>query len=153
MTFLFNFIQKWMQNIFSMHSAKNTQSRWTGKPKKYIGINLKWGYSKHTVELFMSEYVKHTLHKFQHLLSSHPEYSPYVHNATIYGRSIQCSDPEDSSDLLPPRNCNLIQQIEGTFVYNGIALDNTLLVALNNIFLEQSKATDNTSKKITKLLN
>ena len=101
----------------------------------------------------MPEYVKHALHKFKHLHPSRPERSNYVHNAPIYGRSIQYSDPEDSSDLLPPSNCNLIQQIEGTFVYNGIALDNNLLVALNVISLEQSKATDNTSKKITKFLN
>ena len=76
-----------------------------------------------------------------------------MHNAHIYGRSIQYSGPEDSSYLVPPSNCNLIQQIVGTFLYYGIALDNTLLVALNDISLEQSKATDNTSKKITKLLN
>ena len=41
----------------------------------------------------------------------------------------------------------------GIFLYYVIALNNTLLVALNDISLEQSKATDNTSKIITKLLN
>ena len=41
----------------------------------------------------------------------------------------------------------------GTFWYYGIVLDNTILVALNDISLEQYKATDNTSKNITKLLN
>ena len=41
----------------------------------------------------------------------------------------------------------------GTLLYYGIALDNTLLVALNEISIEQSKATNNNSKKITKLLN
>ena len=76
-----------------------------------------------------------------------------MHNAPIYGRSIQYSDPEDSSDLLPPSDCNLIQQIVGTFLYYGIALDNTLLGGLNDISLEQSKSTDNTSKMIIKLLN
>ena len=121
--------------------------------KKYIGINLKWDYIKRTVEISMPEYVKHDLHKLQQLRTSRPEHSPYAHNAPIYSRSIQYSDPEDSSDLLPPSNCNLIQQIVGTFLKYGIALDNTLLVALNEISLEKSKATDNTSKKTTKLLN
>ena len=123
------------------------------KSKKYIGINLKWDYSNHTVELSMPEYVKHALHKFQHLIPSRPERSNYVHNAPIYGRSIQYSEPEYSSDLLPPSDCNLIQQILDIFLYYGITLDNTLLVSLNGISLEQSKATDNTSKNITKLLN
>ena len=72
------------------------------KSKKYIGINLKWDYSKHIVELSISEYVKHALHKFQQLLPSRPEHYPYVQNAPIYGISIQYSDPEYYSDLLPP---------------------------------------------------
>ena len=83
----------------------------------------------------MPEYVKHTLHKFQQLIPSFPEHYPYVHNAPIYVRSIQYSDPEDSSYLLPRSDCNLIQQIVGTFLYHGIALDNTLLVAFNDISL------------------
>ena len=41
----------------------------------------------------------------------------------------------------------------GIFLYYDIAIDNTILVDLNDISLEQSKATSNTSKKITKLLN
>ena len=76
-----------------------------------------------------------------------------MHSAPIYGRSIQYSDPEDSSDILPPSDCNLIQQIVGTFLYYSIALNNTLLVALNDTPLEQSKATEKPSKKITNLLN
>ena len=61
--------------------------------KKYIGINLKWDYIKRTVELSMSDYVKHALHQFQHLLSYRPEHSPYAHNSPIYVRSMQYSDP------------------------------------------------------------
>ena len=121
--------------------------------KIYIGTNLKWDYIKRTVELSMPEYVKHALQKFQHLLPSCPEHFPYAHNAPIYGRSIQYSDPEDYSDLLPPSKCNLIRQIVGKFLYYVIALDNTLMVGLNSISLEESKATDNTYKNITKLLN
>ena len=41
----------------------------------------------------------------------------------------------------------------GIFLYCGVALDNTLLVALNDLSLEQTKETSNTSKKITRLLN
>ena len=79
------------------------------KAKKYIGINLEYDYSNHTVEISMTEYVRNDLHKFQQILPYRPEHSPYVHNAPIYGRSIQYSDPEDSSYLLPPSDCNLIQ--------------------------------------------
>ena len=58
--------------------------------KEYIGINLKLDYIKRTVELSIPEYVKHALHKFQQLLPSLPEHSPYAHNlldeVTVAGR-------------------------------------------------------------------
>ena len=41
----------------------------------------------------------------------------------------------------------------GTFLYCGVALDNTFLVGLKDILQEKSNATSNTSKKIAKLLN
>ena len=46
-----------------------------------------------------------------------------------------------------------MQKIVGTFLYYGIAVDNTILVALITISSEQSSATSNTAKKITQLLN
>ena len=48
---------------------------------------------------------------------------------------------------------NLIKKIVGTFLYYGIAVDNTIIVALSTITSEQSAATLNTAKKITQLLN
>ena len=38
-------------------------------------------------------------------------------------------------------------------MYYGIAVDNTIIVALSTIVSEQSAATSNTAKKITQLLN
>ena len=40
-----------------------------------------------------------------------------------------------------------------TFLYYGLAIDNKILVSLNDISLDQSSATKNTSKKVAKLLN
>ena len=54
---------------------------------------------------------------------------------------------------VPSVDINLIQKIVGTFLYHGIAVDNTILVALSTIASEQSAATSNTAKKITQLLN
>ena len=55
--------------------------------------------------------------------------------------------PLDSVDI------NITQKNVGTFLYYGIAVDNTMLVALSTIASEQSSATYNTAKKITQLLN
>ena len=48
---------------------------------------------------------------------------------------------------------NLIQKIVGTFLYYGIAVDNTIPVALSTIVSEKAAATSNMAKKITQLLN
>ena len=101
----------------------------------------------------MPGYVKQALLKFKHILPTTPEHSPYTHIRPSYGAKVQYEEPCDSSDLLPPREITLIQQIVGTILYYGIALDNTLLVELNDISQEQPNATSNTSKKTAKLLN
>ena len=41
----------------------------------------------------------------------------------------------------------------GTFLYYSIAIDNTILPDLRNIYSEQSKATKNTEKQMAKPLN
>ena len=58
---------------------------------------------------------------------------------------VQYSDPEDTSELLPSCKTTLVQQVIGAFLYYGIVLDNTLLMGLNDISLEQSKAITNTA--------
>ena len=88
-----DFLVQYSSSIDAEHFLYALRQKYTitvdRKAKKYIGINLKWYYSNHKVELSMPEYVKHALHKFQHLLPCRPEHSPYVQNAPIYGRSIQ----------------------------------------------------------------
>ena len=62
-------------------------------------------------------------------------------------------EPANDTPILDSVDINLIQKIVGTFLYYGIAVDNTILVALSTIASEQSAATSNTAKKITQLLN
>ena len=66
---------------------------------------------------------------------------------------VQYEEPTDDAPPLDYVDINLIQKIVGTFLYYGIAVDNTILVALSTIASEQSSATSNMAKKITQLLN
>ena len=70
-----------------------------------------------------------------------------------YGQKVHYAEPTDDAPTLDSVDINLIQKIVGTFFYYGIAVDNTILVALSTIASEQSAATPNTAKKITQLLN
>ena len=106
----------------------------------------------------MPKYAKRELHKFKQALQkfhpdNKPEYSPHKHVEPNYGQKVQYAEPTDYAPKLDSVDINLIQKIVGTFLYYGIAVDNTILVALSTIASEQYSATSNTAKKITQLLN
>ena len=92
----------------------------------------------------MSEHIKQALHKIQYTLNTTPEYSPHAHVAPTYDRQVQYEEPLDTSDLLPPTETKVV----GTFLYYALAIYSTILVALNDISLEQSSVTKNAKKKL-----
>ena len=94
----------------------------------------------------MPEYVKQSLQKFQHTLPTTPEYAPRAHVSPTYFQRVQYAEPVYTSNVPPPTE-------RKTFLYYVLAIDNTILVALNNISLEHLSATKNTPKEVSKLLN
>ena len=124
----------------------------------YIRITLNCNYTARHVDLSMPKYAARALHKFKQALQkfhpdNNPEYSPHKHVEPNYGQKVQYVEPTDDSPTLDSIDVNLIQKIVGTFLYYGIAVDNTILVALSTIASEQYSATSNTVNKITQLLN
>ena len=100
----------------------------------------------------MPSYVHKELHRFKHILRGDKEYSPHTCSPIQYGQTIQYADPFDTAEYLSDKETNLVQHVCGTFYYYSIAIDNTILPALINISSEQSKATENTAKQMSKLL-
>ena len=108
----------------------------------------------------MPKYFARALYKFQQALQNFhpngfnkPEISPQKHVEPNYGQKVQYAEPTGDSPPLDSVDINITQKNVGTFLYYGIAVDNTILVALSTIASEQSSATYNTAKKITQLLN
>ena len=62
-------------------------------------------------------------------------------------------EPYDDSAPLDQDGINRVQQVVGTFLYYARAIDSTAMVAINSISGEQAKATENTAKKVIRLLN
>ena len=124
---------------------------WAGS--LYCGITLTWDYNKGTVDLSMPGYIDRALHKFQHAKPYRPEHAPHAWNEPVYGRSTQLVSPTDDSPLLDKEGILRVQSITGTALFYARAVDPTALVAIGTISAEQSKATENTNKKITRLLN
>ena len=91
----------------------------------------------------MPKYVARALHKFQQALQKFhpngfntPEYSPHKHVEPNYVQKVQYAEPTDNAPPLDYVDINLIQNIVGKFLYYGIAVDNTILVALSTISSE-----------------
>ena len=99
----------------------------------------------------MLNYVKEMRHKFQH---DRPEHAPCRWNRPTHGPGPQLPEPEDDSPPLDAKGINEIQQVVGSSLHYGRAIDSTILpAALNGISAEQSKATERTRQDAKKLLD
>ena len=124
---------------------------WTGKC--FCGIHLHWDYLNRTCDLSMPGYVDHALHKFQHPTPKKPQDSPYPAAVKQYGVQVQLTDPIDTSARLPPHEIKRLQQIIGTFLFYGRAVDPTLLTALSELSSAQATATDATKRACQQFLD
>ena len=103
----------------------------------------------------MPNYVQHALHQLQHYLPTRLQHAPHRHNKPVYGQNIQFDDSQDDTKevFLPASAKTLIQRIIGIFLYYGIALDFTMLVALGTLATQQSQPTESLWNDITWFLN
>ena len=60
---------------------------------------------------------------------------------------------DNISPLLDSNGITRVQQIFGTLLHNGRAVNNTMLVALSYLTAAQKKITDENALALTKLLN
>eukprot|EP00804_Cyclotella_cryptica_P009712 CCRYP_011255-RA/>CCRYP_011255-RA protein AED:0.38 eAED:0.38 QI:0/-1/0/1/-1/1/1/0/318 len=111
------------------------------KGELFCGVKLNWDYKNRTVRLSMPDYVRSALHKFAHPKPARPQHSPYKAAPITYGSTTQ----ENFTDDTPPLSLDrikFIQQVVGTFLFFGRAVDPTLAAALSSIASRQSKGTE-----------
>ena len=122
---------------------------------KFLGFVLDWDYSTRKVYFLMPNYVQHALHRLQHSLPTRLQHAQHHHNKPVYDQRIQFSDSQDDTKevFLSASAKTLIQRIIGIFLYYGIALDLTMLVALGTLATQQSKPTEPLWNGITWFLN
>jgi hypothetical protein len=119
----------------------------------YCGINLKWNYNKHYVDLDMSKYVMKQMTCYAHPAPLKPQHCPYSPNPISYGKDHQASTPTNDSPLLDTAGKKRIQQIVGSVLYYARAIDPTILMALSDIAMQQSAPTVNTKKRVDQFLD
>ena len=126
-------------------------TNWNGK--EYCGLTLDWDYVARTVDVSMPGYIERALLRFQHPLPARPQHSPHAWTAPLFGAQQQLTTAPDTSAPLSPPNLLFLQQVLGTLLFYARAVDNTLLVALNDLASAQSQGTESVLSEVTQLLN
>jgi hypothetical protein len=129
----------------------NISRDWNGGA--YCGLTLGWDYKNHTVDLSMPGKIKAALRKYQHAAPARPEHAPHMWNPPIYGAKTKFVNDETISPALCDKDVNKLQQSTDALLYYSRAFDPTLIMPINVLASEQSKATEVTADKVIKLLS
>jgi hypothetical protein len=78
---------------------------------------------------------------------------PHKHTVPTYGATIQYTKDDDATNLISKEEKKYIQQVLGTFLYNGRTVDSTMLMALSSIASTQAEPTKETMENIKLFLN
>ncbi|KAL7482175.1 hypothetical protein ACHAW6_007870 [Cyclotella cf. meneghiniana] len=122
------------------------------KGELFCGVHLDWDYKNRRVRLSMPDYARNALVKFGHVNPSRPQHSPYKAAPITYGATRR----ENMTDDTPPissEQIKFIQQVVGTFLFFGRAVDPTLAAALSSIASRQSNGTEATLQATHQLLD
>jgi hypothetical protein len=118
----------------------------------YSGMTLKWYYKNRTCDISMPRYVSNTLSKFQHDAPKHPQHTPSRYVTPVYGAKTQYA-LKDETPSLTAKQCLTIQKVTASVLYYARAVDPTVLMPLNDIATEQTKATEKTQAATNPLLD
>ena len=124
---------------------------WEGT--NYCGLDLDWNYEKGYVDIFMKDYVRKALQRFEHSPPARKQHAPSSWTPPQYGQPQQMAPPEDTTAPLEKAQISRLQEVIGTFLFYARAVDNTMLVALGTLAAAQTKGTEMTMKECVRLLN
>jgi hypothetical protein len=87
----------------------------------------------------MPDYVANVLSKFQHDTPKQPQHTPSQYITPVYGAKTQYAS-QDETPPLTAKQCLNIQKVTGSVLYYARAVYPTVLMPLNDIATEQTKA-------------
>jgi hypothetical protein len=92
------------------------------------------------------------LSKFQHDAPKHPQHTPSRYVTPVYGAKTQYATKYETPPLTA-QQCLTIQKVTGSVLYYARAVEPTVLMPLNDIATEQTKATEKTQAATNQLLD
>jgi hypothetical protein len=118
----------------------------------YSGMSLKWDYKNRTCDISMPGYVANVLSKFQRDTPKQPQRTPSRYVMPVYGAKTQYAT-QDETPPLAAKQCLNIQKVTGSVLYYARAVYPTVLMHINDIANEQTKATEKTQAATNPLLD
>jgi hypothetical protein len=118
----------------------------------YSGMTLKWDYKNRTCGISMPGYVSNMLSKFQHDAPKHPQHTPSRYVTPVYGANTQYAKKDETLPLTA-QQCLTIQKVTVSVLYFARAVDTTVLMPINDIATEQTKATAKSQATTNQLLD
>jgi hypothetical protein len=120
--------------------------------KVYSGMTLKWDYKNRTCDISMPGYVSNILSEFQHDAPKHQQHTPSRYFTPVYGAKTQYAT-KDETPPLTAKQCLTIQKVTKSVLYYARAVEPTVLMPLNDIATEQTKATEKMQAATNQLLD
>jgi hypothetical protein len=118
----------------------------------YSDMTLKWDYKTRTCDMCMPGYVSNVVSKFQHDAPKHPQHTLSRYVTPVYGANTQYTT-KDETPPLTAQQCFTIQKVTRSVFFYARAVDPTVLMPLNDIATEQTKATEKTQAATNKMLD
>jgi hypothetical protein len=118
----------------------------------YVGLTLDWDYANGTCNISMPGYIARALTRFDHPMPTRKANSPYPWNAPVYGSRQQFAT-HDNTPFIDAKDKLRLQEVLGTLLYYGHAVDATMLPSIGTITTQQATPTQATIKDLTQLLN
>jgi hypothetical protein len=115
-------------------------------------MTLKWDYTTRICDISMPGYVSNVIRKFQHASPRNPQYTPSQYITPVYGAKTQYAT-KDETPPLTAQQCLTIQKVTGSVLYYARAVDPTVLMPLNDIATEQTKAMEKTQAVTYQMLD
>jgi hypothetical protein len=112
----------------------------------YSVVTLKWDYKNRTCDISMPGYISNVLSKFQHDAPKYPQHTPSRYVTLVYGANTQY-ETKDETPPLTAQLCLIIQKVTRSVLYYARAVDLTVLMPLNDIATEQTKATEKSGRQ------
>jgi hypothetical protein len=120
--------------------------------KVYSGMSFTWDYKNRTCDISMPGYVSNVLSKFQHDAPKHLQHTPSRYVTPVYGAKTQYATKYETPPLTA-KQCLTIQKVMGSVLYYARAVDPTVLMPLNDIATEKTKATEKAQAATNQLLD